>query len=415
MTAPPSTQAKNRLAGFPDWLNDCIYPPRSSTPYANMANVSIGLSADALFAGKIVFDEMYRQPAFIEAVPGIAEEGPWPRPVEDGELLALQKWLHQHGLPHLALTVVHDGLRYVAYQKRVHSLRDWLRGLQWDGVSRIERWLATCLGAEDNPYHAAVGTWFLVSMVARVFAPGCKADYMLVFEGPQGKLKSTAAATLAGPQYFSDDLPDLAGDPIRASMHLRGKWLVEVAELAAFNRVESARLKSFLTRQRECYIPKYGRLEVNEPRQTVFIGTTNQATYLRDEAGGRRFWPVKCGAIDIARLAQEREQMFAEAVHAYRQDVKWWPDAAFEEKHIKPHQDNRYERDAWEDKIALHYAQYPTTSTTLLQIAVDVLDFSIPRLGTADQRRIVYALERLGWQRGPRNNKSATWLPPISL
>jgi len=414
VTAPPSTQLRNQLAGFPLWVNDCLYPAKSSTPYANMANVVIGLTSDDLFKGKIAFDEMQCQAAFTGPIPGIVEKGPWPRIVEDAELLAIQRWFHSRGLPHLALQLIHDGLRYVAYQNRVHPLREWLTGLSWDRTPRVESWLPTYLGTADDDYHHMIGTCFLVQLVARVFEPGCKADHMLVLEGPQGKLKSTAAATLAGRQYFSDDLPDLAGDPIRASMHLRGKWLIEVAELSAFSRADAWRLKSFISRQHERYVPKYARLEVTEPRQCALIGTTNKQTYLRDETGGRRFWPVECGRIDIPLLARDREQLFAEAVWAFGNDVTWWPPADFEDAHIKPRQDERFEGDAWEEKIADHFAQYPTSFTTLLKVAVNALGFTEPRLGTADQRRIAAALEHLGWRRGPKRSFGATWLSPKS-
>ena len=244
---------------------------------------------------------------------------------------------------------------------------------------------------------------FLVALVARAFEPGCKMDYLLILEGGQGIRKSSACAILGGP-WFSDNLPDVAGNAKDVAQHLNGKWLIEVSELSAIDKSSAGRLKQFLTRTVERYRPSYGRKEVIEPRQCAFIGTTNEAAYLRDITGARRFWPVKVGIdgpVDTDALGRDRDQLFAEAVELYRAGAQWWPDSTFETTVIQPEQEARYEGDAWEMDIREWLERYPQIAqTTITWVAQDALGFEKSRLGTSDQRRITRALDRLGWVRG---------------
>jgi predicted P-loop ATPase len=161
----------------------------------------------------------------------------------------------------------------------------------------------------------------------------------------------------------------------------------------------------------ERYRPSYGRKEVIEPGQCVFIGTTNKDTHLRDETGGRRFWPVKIGAIDTDALAHDRDQLFAEAVHQYRAGAKWWPDGDFEAEHVRPEQEARFEEDAWESTISEYLKQH--NQVLIGQIARDALSIETPRIGRQDQNRIAAILGRLGWKRGARDWKGNTpWVSP---
>jgi predicted P-loop ATPase len=193
--------------------------------------------------------------------------------------------------------------------------------------------------------------------------------------------------------------------------------LLEIAELSSFNRAETETLKSFITRPTERYTPKFGRNEVIEPRQCVFMGTTNKYVYLHDETGGRRMWPARTGKIKIDELRRDRDLLFAEAVKLYRARTPWWPDRDFEAKHIRPQQAARYEADAWEQTI-LEYldAKKAEPTTTIMNIARHGLKIEVPRVGTAEQRRIADVLEREGWERDEKKTETGVrWLRPASV
>lgn len=411
---PPDRSASDMLmaniAEATRWLGSAQCDSRAE-PRPNLFNVMLALRDDPRISELFAYDDMLRAPVLLVPVPGkVIQEcdaGFVPRPVRDDDVTALQELLQITGLETVGKDVAHPAVDLRARERSFHPVRQYLDGLAWNGEARIDGWLATYLGAADNDYHRAIGPMFLIMMVARIYEPGCKADYMLVYEGPQGAMKSTACQVLAGP-WFSDALPDIRGAGKDVAQHLNGKWLIEVAEMSALDKAEASALKAFITRNTERYRPSYGRKEVIEPRQCVFVGTTNETVYLRDKTGGRRFWPVVVGNVDIAALSRDRDQLFSEAVQLYRAGVNWWPDATFERTVIAPEQDARYESDAWEDVVETFLAG--CRRTTILEIAKEALFITTDRIGTADQRRISAALRRLGWREG-RTGKKRWWEP----
>ena len=400
------------------------YMKGKSTWACNVANVLLALKQDPALVGAFGFDKMLMCEVVLRPL-----FGPDPdfvvRAASDGDVTGVQAHLQWQGFRRLGKDATHDAVAKFARENGFHPLRNYLNALVWDGVERLPMWLVKAFGAKQNEYAEQIGTMFLIAMVARVIRPGCKVDYMLVLEGEQGEMKSSACNILAG-GYFSDQLPDITSK--EAFQHLRGKWLIEVAELRAYSRAAVDHFKEFLVREVEQYRPPWGRKDVYEPRQCCFIGTTNKTLYLRDETGNRRFWPIKTGKIDLDWLRQNRDQMFAEALVLYRKGVHWWPDRDFERQTIRAEQESRYEGDIWEEPIRLFLDGLAVKKTTLFEVALGALHYEkeppsansyqpnpprgtpINRCGPREQQRIAAVLTHLKW--GPQRDKhTRRWEP----
>lgn len=295
----------------------------------------------------VAYDEFRDRVVITEQVPW-DKVGPFPRNWTDMDSIYLQMAGQGVGLTPSKETA-RDAAYTVADANRFHPIRDYLRGLQWDGVPRIDTWLADYLGAERSDYTRLVGAKWLIGAVARVMQPGCKMDASLILEGRQNAGKSTVGAILAGDEFFTDHLPDMRDKD--AMQTLRGNWIIEMGELSGMRKAEVEDVKKFLTARIDKYRPPYGRELIDQPRQCVFMGTTNEDEYLKDVTGNRRFWPVRCAdLIDLERLGADRGQLWAEAMHRYAQGETWWLDreniALAEAEQAK-----RLERDPLEDDV----------------------------------------------------------------
>ena len=371
----------------------------------NVTNVLLALREDPQLRNALGYDEMSCMPVLRRALFSINHSFV-ARPLIDADTIRILEYLQRKGMGKLGRDTVQHAIDKRIRECGFHPVRDYLEALAWDGTYRLGNWMPTYLGAADTEYSQGIGLMFLISMAARILSPGCKADHMLILEGPQGKLKSTACAVLAG-AWFSDTLPDVAHAK-DVAQHLRGKWLIEIAEMHAMSKAEVTQLKSFISRQEERYRPPYGRLEVVEPRQCVFVGTTNKDTYLRDETGGRRFWPDKVGEIRIDDLKRDRDQLFAEAVAAFKAGERWWPTAEFVRDYALAEQARRYASDIWEAPVEAYLAGV-AQETTLNSVAMNALDFEKNcRISPVDQHRISNVMTKLGWVKG-RTANSRFW------
>jgi len=306
-------------------------------------------------------------------------------------------------------------VQLVARDDSFHPVRQYLEGLKWDGTKRADGFLSLYFGAEATDYSAAVGARWLRSAVARIMQPGCKADCCLILEGPQGIMKSTALKTLGWP-WFTDEIADLGSKD--AALQTRGTWVIEISELDALTRAEVGRIKSFMSRAVDRFRPPYGRHLIESPRQCVFAGSVNHGAYLRDDTGGRRFWPVACSRVRIAELERDRDQLWAEALASYRGGAPWWLDTPELNREAEGEQSARYEESAWEDLILTwceQRLQMGETSVSVAEALALCIQKQIGQWTRADEMRVAGCLTRAKWQRYRDRKAGNKWRyrPPV--
>lgn len=379
-----------RLLNLPDrtWAKN-ILRGKDGQPKRLLSNIVLILTNDVLWKGAVGWDEFAERIMVCKPCPA-GGLGPW-SDVHDkltAEWLQQSTWALESGTEAVA-----DAIEVVARKTSFHPLRDRLNALVWDECPRLDTWTSKYLGAADTLVHSAVGVRWMLGAVARAFEPGCQMDSAIILEGAQGAGKSSALRTLSL-GWFTDELADVGSKD--AAMQLHGNWIVEIAELDAISRAEAAKVKAFLTRRYDKYRPPYGRHVIERARQCVFAGSVNHNDYLRDETGGRRFWPVACGAIDLGALRRDVEQLWAEAVTRHQTgELAYIADVAVAAE-IGESVRQRYQGDAWEQVIMVHLQVREDTS---IQECLEHVGVERARWTQGDMMRVAKILKANGFIR----------------
>jgi predicted P-loop ATPase len=380
------------------------------------ANVYDVLANDWRWQGVIAYDEHAQRVVKLKPPPyATGKVGEW----DDQDDTQTAMWMTRRYDFAPASPLV---LEAVESLSRVHSfnpVQDWLNGLApWDGERRIGGWLLRYLGviprADDQgkqaEYLKRCGAWFIMGIVARAMQPGCQFDYCLVLEGEQGKRKSTALRALVPQQWFGDTDLDLQNKD--AMVALQGKLLYEISEMGAIARSEEKRQKSFLTRRFDEFRPHYGRRNISLPRRVVFAGTTNDWEWNKDPTGGRRFWPVMVGSIDVEALVADRDLLFAEALHYWREGYRFHPTPDEQKTLFDPEQLAREMPDSLVD--GLHDWVYKQVAPFSAYTAMtEGLKMDASKMTRDVQTRIGWALRKLGCRKfEKRNGMTRFWYDP---
>jgi hypothetical protein len=372
--------------GLLTWHELALHCNSAGKPDLSIENAAILLSQHPGFAARMWFDD------FRGTIMLASEQTT--RPWTDADDLNANSFLtNTVGLPFSLQTTVH-AIHLIAFRHRRNSVTDWLDTLEWDNTERLNCWTSDFLGCANTPYTQAVGSNWLISMVARAYRPGCQCDHMPVLEGPQGRGKSSALAILGGEYYRA--APQAFGSKEFFEV-IQGAWLIEIPDMVGFGRREHSQIISAITTRSDSYRASYGRHVQEHPRTVIFAATSETNEYLQDSRGIRRYWPLECNDINLPALACAREQLFAEAVAAFKRGASW---------HEVPHeaatveQEKRREVDVWVTPIESYL--FGKSTALVSDVLENCLRIEVARINRADQMRVSNCLKLLGFTKDKR-------------
>jgi putative DNA primase/helicase len=409
-TAPPDLHGRLLWQG----------PTGAQSVQRTLGNGERILSEHPAWRGVLAYDEHAARVVAMRALPAhepgspVGPSGPLE---EEYPTLYTQLWFERSEFTlRLPLATVYGAMVLAARKRPFHPIRDYLDGLEWDGTPRLDTWLTKYLGAQDSPYVRHVSAWWPISAIARVYVPGCQVDTMLVLEGPQGARKSTALRVLGG-EWFTDTTIDFSEKD--RFLAVRGVWILEHQELASVLRSKPEQVKAFLSSRFDDFRAPYGHGMQRQARQCVQCATTNGSTYLADDTGNRRFWPVRCGRILIDELAAVRDQLWAEARTRHQRGEVWYARTLEERALFETEQEERQVTDPWQEPVQFYLAARseeeggPHAPTTVAQVLEHALNKESKHWGPSDQTRVVAILKALGWEKcrlpAPHKGANRPW------
>ena len=368
-------------AAVVDWRHD-LQTNSKGIPYACLANISIILRHDAEYQGQLRYNLFSKH---IEV--GAQETDQY------GRIQRTRQWIDNDNfklasylLKHYRMVVTSpsqcaNAVEEVAHESSYDPILTWLQGLPpWDKEDRLSTFFEDYCEVPKDEYTQHCGRSLFLSLVARAYNPGCQVDTTIVLQGPEGARKTSLCRLLGGP-WFREIV--LSFDSKDFYQTLGQTWLGELAELDSFKRSEQTRIKAMLTTKTDTYRPSYGRYEIEQPRRAVFVGTTNDLEFLVDPHGGRRFFPITVGTINLDAIAAVLPQLFAEARDRFHAGESWWEESPEVHTEAVTRRENVREIDPWEATIA----QYCRTAAGAISM-MDILGSMCLAIPTERQSRV---------------------------
>lgn len=319
-------EAKRQEESLIDWQNE-LTVCKNGGYHKTLKNAVLFIKHDDNLKGRLAFNQFSGDKVWVDSVywHNIDKEKsfrPNGRMWTDTDAIETRYLLNNYAFD-IGTNLIFEAVTKVANLNSYHPVKDWLNNnCEWDGTKRLDTFFHKYCGADDNAYSKEVARKMFCAIVARVFDPGCKFDYLPIFVGKQGIGKSTLLKVISiHPSWFCDNIGDITNAK-EVIPQTRGKLIVEWQELALFSKIDINHSKSFLSTSVDRVREAYHREAKDYPRQFIVVATTNQDKFLLDETGNRRMLPIELRDIDTTAVAKDLQQIYAEALQLYRKGEK---------------------------------------------------------------------------------------------
>jgi hypothetical protein len=331
---------------------------------------------------------------FLDAIVIMENETNQWKPLDDNDYTALRVWLETVGnCEPISHDMMRQGVHLVAREQRMDSAQMWLQGLKWDGEPRIHRFCPDYFGTEDTEYAARVGAYIWTALAGRVMQPGCQADMVPVLIGRQGVGKSRGVQAMSpAPDHFAELRIDDSDDNIARKM--RGCLVAELAEMRGMRAADIERIKAFITRTHEHWVPKYKEFSITYPRRFIMIGTTNDEEFLPLDTEHRRWLPLHTRGVEVKAIEANRDQFWAEGAARFAEDGIAWQQLDIL---AAPAREGAMSQDIWTDTIDKWTRAQSTEFIRLEDVMEHGLGFDPRNIARVQELRAARILRELGY------------------
>ena len=250
-------------------------------------------------------------------------------------------------------------VKLIAMSNRYNPASEFITAKPWDGVSRIYDLcdtLETAEGFDRSLVLMMVRRWLISAVAAAMQPTGFYSKGVLVLQGEQSLGKTAWFRSLVPPTLRELIKVGATIDPANKDSvsSAIGRWMVELGELdATFRKSDIARLKSFISQDRDEIRRPYDRLESTYQRRTVFFASVNPKHFLADDTGNVRWWTIPVTRINYEHDI-DMQQVWAEVAQLYREGERWWMNA--EEESMLEQVNKEHEAiDPVEEMILMRY------------------------------------------------------------